>query len=148
VPTGDSGRFDDAGYLHLTGRKRDIFITAYGRNVAPEWVECELTATASIVQAFVCGEARPWNIAVIVPHPAVLTANPENWQELVGADIAKVNDSLPDYARVQRWLPAREPFHPGNDLLTWNGRLRRAQLAATYAEGIGHLYDKEPAYVH
>ena len=58
-PTGDLGHLDANGYLHLDGRKKNMFITAFGRNVAPEWVEAELTASGVIAQAAVFGEARP-----------------------------------------------------------------------------------------
>ncbi len=67
-PTGDTGHLDEQGFLHLTGRKKNIFITSFGRNVAPEWVERELTLHPAIAQAAVFGEARPWNVAVIVPY--------------------------------------------------------------------------------
>ncbi len=67
-PTGDTGYLDAQGFLHLTGRKKNIFITSFGRNVSPEWVERELTLHPAIAQAAVFGEARPWNVAVIVPR--------------------------------------------------------------------------------
>ncbi|HEX9179958.1 MAG TPA: AMP-binding protein, partial [Burkholderiales bacterium] len=66
--TGDIGHLDADGFLHITGRKTNIFITSFGRNVAPEWVEGELALHPAIAQAAVFGEGRPWNIAVIVPR--------------------------------------------------------------------------------
>ena len=80
-PTGDTGHLDAQGFLHLTGRKKNIFITSFGRNVSPEWVERELTLHPAIAQAAVFGEARPWNVAVIVPRgatPEALDGHPEN----------------------------------------------------------------------
>ena len=65
-PTGDLGYLAD-GFLYLTGRKKNIFITSFGRNVSPEWVEAELTTAPAIAQAWVWGEGRPWNTAVITP---------------------------------------------------------------------------------
>src|SRR3989338_3036856 len=58
-PTGDIGHLDGQGFLYLTGRKKNIFITSFGRNVSPEWVESELTLHPAIAQAAVFGEARP-----------------------------------------------------------------------------------------
>ncbi|MDP1634727.1 MAG: AMP-binding protein [Gallionellaceae bacterium] len=80
-PTGDIGHLDAQGFLHLTGRKKNIFITSFGRNVSPEWVERELTLHPAIAQAAVFGEARPWNVAVIVPRgttPEALNGHGEN----------------------------------------------------------------------
>ena len=132
-PTGDLGYVDDAGFLHLTGRKKDIFITAFGRNVSPDWVESELTLQPAIAQAWVHGEARPWNTAVIVPRTG---ASPE----AVSAAITAANRNLPGYAQVSRWLPADAPFTAENGELTSNGRLRRAAIAGRYAHLIDQLY--------
>lgn len=132
-PTGDLGHLDADGYLHLTGRKKDIFITAFGRNVSPDWVESELTLQPAIAQAWVHGEARPWNTAVIVP------ATGANAQSVTAA-IAAANANLPGYAQVSRWLPAQEPFTSENGELTSNGRLRRAVLAKRYSHIIDQHY--------
>lgn len=132
-PTGDLGYLDADGYLHLTGRKKDIFITAFGRNVSPEWVESELTSQPAIAQAWVHGEARPWNTAVITPSTGATAQS-------VNAAIAAANRNLPGYAQVSRWLPAQEPFTSENGELTTNGRLRRAVVAKRYANLIDQLY--------
>ena len=123
--TGDLGHFDD-GFLVLHGRRKHQFITAYGRNVNPEWVEAELVQQGAIAQAWVHGEARPENLAVLVPRRADCSD-----VELEAA-VAAANAGLPDYARAHRWLRAEAPFTPANGLLTANGRLRRAALAAHY----------------
>lgn len=126
LATGDLGHFEE-GFLVLHGRKKHQFITAYGRNVNPEWVEAELTQQAPIAQAWVHGEALPGNLAVLVPrHAAVSDAE-------LGAAVAQVNATLPDYARVQHWLRAAQAFSPANGLATANGRLRRTALWAHYA---------------
>lgn len=135
VATGDLGHLDADGYLWLTGRKKNIFITAFGRNVAPEWVERELCLQPAIAQAAVFGEARPWNVAVILPRPGADAA-------AVAAAIEMVNAGLPDYARVRHWLPAMQPFTAGNGQLTPNGRLRRATILAQYAEPMNSLYEE------
>ncbi|MCM2340364.1 AMP-binding protein [Rhodoferax sp.] len=125
LATGDLGHFED-GFLVLHGRKKHQFITAYGRNVNPEWVEAELTQQAAIAQAWVHGEALPGNLAVLVPRDAALS------DAELGAAVVRVNASLPDYARVQHWLRADHAFSPANGLATANGRLRRAALWAHY----------------
>jgi long-subunit acyl-CoA synthetase (AMP-forming) len=136
--TGDLGHLDADGYLHLTGRRRNVFITAYGRNVAPEWVERELTLEPAIAQAAVFGEARPWNAAVLVPAPGAGTAE-------VAAAVARANRTLPDYARVSRWVLADNPFTPERGLLTGTGRVRREAVLERYGERIESLYRQEIA---
>ena len=138
-PTGDTGYLDAEGYLHLTGRKRNMFITSFGRNVAPEWVERELTIHPAIAQAAVFGEARPWNAAVIVPRP-LPNADMAN---AVAEAIAAANQLLPDYARVGKWITAGEPFTLHNGLLTSNGRLRRSEIMSRYEAQINELYRQE-----
>jgi long-subunit acyl-CoA synthetase (AMP-forming) len=133
IATGDLGHLDQDGYLHLTGRKKHMFITAYGRNVAPEWVESELTATPGIVQAAVFGEARPFNSAVIVVRPGAT-------HETVSAALVEANGRLPDYARVHAWVPAHEPFSVTNGMATANGRPRRTAVWDAYADQIEALY--------
>jgi long-chain acyl-CoA synthetase len=133
IATGDLGFLDADGFLHVTGRKKNIFITSFGRNVAPEWIERELVSRAPILQAAVFGEARPFNTAVIVTHPG---ATPE----AVANALDDVNQALPDYARVATWIPAREAFTPRNGLSTPNGRLRRSAIFGAYAEHINAFY--------
>ncbi len=130
-PTGDIGHLDDDGFLHLSGRKKNIFITSFGRNVSPEWVERELTLHPAIAQAAVFGEARPWNVAVIVPRGDA---------SAVDQAIAEANHVLPDYAQVKNWLPAKAPFLPQNGQLTANGRLKREAIWAQYQTAIEQLY--------
>ncbi len=131
--TGDIGYLDQDGYLYITGRKKNIFITSFGRNVAPEWVERELTLNPAIAQAAVFGEARPFNVAVIVGRGNA---------QAVEQAIAATNELLPDYARIQCWIPADAPFNPGNQQLTANGRLRRDVIYGLYREKINHLYEE------
>ncbi|HEX2830462.1 MAG TPA: AMP-binding protein [Burkholderiales bacterium] len=136
-PTGDLGRMDDDGFLYLTGRRRNVFITSYGRNVSPEWVESELTASDAIAQAWVYGEALPWNFAVVTPREGAMP-------EAVEAAIAAVNLNLPDYARVKRWIRSSEPFSPRNGQLTANGRIRRSVLIKAYRHLLHELYGENP----
>lgn len=132
-PTGDIGYLDDNGFLHLTGRKKNIFITSFGRNVSPEWVERELTLHPAIAQAAVFGEARPWNAAVIVPRGNAA-------ESAVNQAIEEANLVLPDYAQVKCWLPATTPFLPQNGQLTANGRLKREAIWTQYQAAIDKLY--------
>jgi len=125
-PSGDLGDFDEDGFLYLRGRKKHQFVTSFGRNVNPEWVEAELTQGGVIAQAFVYGEAMPHNHALLWPTRADCT------DQALELAVAKANDLLPDYARVHRWTRLDQPFTTANGLLTANGRPRREAIVEQY----------------
>lgn len=133
VATGDLGRFDEEGFLYVTGRKKSIFITSFGRNVAPEWVERELVARPPIVQAAIFGEARPFNTAIIVARAGAT-------EQTIALALDDVNKTLPDYAQVRAWVRARDPFSVQNGMSTSNGRLRRTSIYDAYADQIATIY--------
>jgi len=135
-PTGDLGYLDDDGYLYLTGRKKTAYATAFGRNVAPEWVESELTASGEILQAAVFGEAQPHNVALLVPHPAATPAR-------LAAAVARANAVLPDYARVAAWRALDTPFTPANGQARPSGSLARDAIARHHAPLLEALYASE-----
>jgi long-chain acyl-CoA synthetase len=135
--TGDVGWLDEDGYLYLTGRKKHMFITSFGRNVSPDWIECELQGEPAIAQAAVFGEARPFNVAVIVPRGKTA--------DQVRSSINVVNQRLPDYAWIRKFVLAGEAFTPHNNMLTANGRLRRASIANHYRQSLDDLYNEEVA---
>jgi len=131
--TGDLGFMDADGYLHLTGRRKNLFVTAYGRNVNPEWPESELTRHAQIAHAVVFGEARQSNTAVIVP------AVPQLQDSDIAALVAACNETLPDYARIHNWLRADTAFTLDNGLLTASGKPRRENIWKHYRAAIQAL---------
>lgn len=132
LSTGDLGHRDNDGFLTVTGRKKNLLITGFGRNVAPEWVESELRREPAIAQAAVFGEARPWLCAVIVPRGEATG---------IAEAVGRVNASLPDYARVHRFIVADQPFMAANELATSNGRPRRLAIAAHYRKRLETLYE-------
>ncbi|MFY7948121.1 MAG: long-chain acyl-CoA synthetase, partial [Gemmatimonas sp.] len=71
--TGDLGAFDADGFLSLRGRRKAMYITAWGRNVSPEWIESELTQHPAIAQALAWGEGRTQAVALLVPRRADAT---------------------------------------------------------------------------
>ncbi len=139
-PTGDIGRLDD-GYLTILGRKKNQFMTAFGRNVNPEWVEAELTANPAIAQAFVYGEALPSNLALLVVADPMQVSNAQ-----IEAAIARANTDLPAYARVHHWLVISQPFTAANGLLTSNGRLRREAIFHQYQQALLGLLPEESTH--
>jgi long-chain acyl-CoA synthetase len=131
--TGDLGQIDADGFLYVLGRRRNVFITSFGRNVSPEWVEAEIAEQPGIAQVVVHGEGRPYVVALIVPTRADLDASTIN--QAVNA----ANSRLPSYARVRHWLRV-PPFLASEGLATANGRLRRDAIEQRYRETISSLY--------
>ena len=127
-PSGDLGAFDEDGYLHLHGRKKHQFVTSFGRNVNPEWVEAELTQRGLLGQAFVYGEARASNHALLWPLRADTTDS-----QITNA-VNQANQALPDYAQVHSWTRLAHPFTTGNGMATANGRPKREAILAHYRQ--------------
>lgn len=119
-PTGDLGSFDPGGHLRLHGRRSNLLVTSYGRNISPEWLEAHLLADPRIFQAIVVGDGEPALSAVIVHHP-------ETAADAIDEAISRVNALLPEYARIHRWISS-EPFTPANGLATGNGRPARPRI--------------------
>lgn len=126
LATGDLGYVDEQGYLHVTGRKKNLLITAFGKNISPEWVESVFLTHPLIKQILVTGEASTHLRAVIVPSAAMDSAQ-------LKPVIDEINNKLPDYARVRDFLISSTPFLFENGLLTANGRLKRSAIAAQFS---------------
>lgn len=139
IATGDLGHIDADGFVHVTGRRKHMFITAFGRNVSPEWVESELLQHSLFAQAIVLGEARPFNVAV------AWLRRPDADAAAVQRALDAVNAGLPDYARITRVVRADRPFSAADGLLTDNGRPRRDAIAHAYADAIADAYGDAPA---
>jgi long-subunit acyl-CoA synthetase (AMP-forming) len=127
ISTGDLGYIDSDGFLVVTGRKKNVLITGFGRNVSPEWPEALLTADHAIAQSFVYGEGDAQLSAIIVP--ADRSDLPESVIfESVRKAVYHVNQGLPDYARIKNWHVTHQRFSLANGFLTANGRLRRNEI--------------------
>ncbi|OXS13720.1 hypothetical protein CGX12_18210 [Zobellella denitrificans] len=135
IATGDLGRLDDDGFLLLTGRKKNVQITAFGRNFSPEWVEAEAQGCPAIDQLVIIGDGLPANVALIRP-----AAGRED--ELAG-QIADLNRRLPDYARIHHWL-VPSPSLAARGLLTANGRPRRDAIRQAFADHLHRLTGVSP----
>ncbi|WP_193162016.1 AMP-binding protein [Microbulbifer hainanensis] len=133
LATGDLGEFDSDGFLHITGRKKNLLISSFGRNISPEWIESEILLEPGVLQCVVLGDARPHCCALIFARPGTDREQVEGW-------LKQVNEKLPDYARVHNWAPLPAPLTFADGLLTANGRPRRDAIAARYDETIESLY--------
>ena len=141
IATGDLGAFDADGFLHIQGRKKNLLITSFGRNVSPEWPESELLAEPEILQASVFGDGKPALSAVIVPRPGTTVA-------ALDAAVARVNQRLPDYARLQATVISADGFRPDNGLLTSNGRPKRDAIWQRYADALNVRYHERQTPSH
>jgi len=130
--TGDLGRVDEDGFVHIEGRRKHVLITSFGRNVSPEWPEAELLAGRAILQAAVFGEARPRLCALVVAAPGAA-------ESAVDAQVRAANARLPDYAQIGAWVRADSPFTPHNGFATANGRVRRDALWQAYGARLDGL---------
>jgi long-subunit acyl-CoA synthetase (AMP-forming) len=133
--TGDLGAIDADGFVTITGRKKNVLVTSFGRNISPEWPESLLLESPHIAQAGVFGDAQPYLVAVVVA-----AANQIEDAALEEA-VQHANLHLPDYARIRFWIRVAEPFTPRNGLATANGRIRRDAVSERYADQLIALYD-------
>jgi len=127
IHTGDLGAIDAAGRLSVTGRKANLIVTSFGRNISPEWVEAELLSQPGVAQAMVMGDGEPALSALIVP-----SAIAGDIAAAVAAAVAATNSKLPEYASIASWR-ITQPFTSADDTLTANGRLRRAAIISREA---------------
>lgn len=129
-PTGDLGEIDADGYVHVRGRKKHVLITAYGRNVSPEWVEAALRAEPGVAQAVVLGDGQPTLSAVLWP------IGPQVSDSVLAQAVDHANAGLPDYARIHHWVRGLAPFTVDSGLATANGRALRPQIEALHRDAL------------
>lgn len=130
-PTGDLGHVDADGFVHVSGRKKNVLITAFGRNVSPEWVETTLKEQKAVMQAVVLGDAQPFLSAVLWPVSADLD------DAALQSAVDQSNATLPDYARVRRWIRAGVGFDALSGMATVNGRPRRDAILERHRDALG-----------
>jgi len=136
--TGDIGKLDDDGYLYITGRKKNVINTSYGRNISPEWLEKELETMPEIVQGVIYGHAKPYLVAILV-----LRNNTEAAIIRLGEALQSLNEQLPDYARIKDFIVSEVPFSVSNHLLTGTGRPRRLQIYKAFEAQLEQLYEQQ-----
>ena len=133
VATGDLGQWSSTGDLQILGRRNNLLISSFGRNISPEWVESELTKTGLIQQAVLFGDAKPYCVALLFASAAVSDQQLDDYLQWL-------NPQLPDYARIAQFHRLSAPFSQHDATLTSNGRPRRAVIAERYQAQIAALY--------
>ena len=132
--TGDIGHIDEEGFLFIDGRKKNLIITSYGRNISPEWPESLLMEQGLYKQAMVVGDAQPYLTALILPLTDIS-------HESIESSIRSVNKALPSYASILNYIVLDQPFSFSNGQLTENGRLKRDVIERYYQKEINTLYE-------
>lgn len=138
--TGDQCEIDARGSLKIIGRTKNLLVPSSGHNVAPEPLEERIrTAVPGADHVLVVGHARPFLAAVISGAGVQPSSVKERLDDL--------NEGLPHYRRIRRWIVAQEPFSPENGMLTANQKLRRGEIERRYAREIAALYETSEAEV-
>jgi len=138
--TGDVGELDADGFLKITDRKKDILITAGGKNVAPQNLENALKASRFVSQALVVGDRRPYVAALVTLDEAEVRASGRDPQELVQELVDEVNTSHARVEQIKRFAILPRDFTIEDGELTPTLKLRRRVVQEHFAEQIEALY--------
>jgi long-chain acyl-CoA synthetase len=153
--SGDIGRIDEDGFLFITDRKKDVIVTAGGKNVAPQYVENELKASKYVSQALVVGDRRPYVVALLTLEPAEIgkwaTANglgtdpgalaaDGRVRELLDRHVRAVNADLARFEQIKRFAILPRDFTQEDGEVTPTLKLRRRVCEQHFAAEIEELY--------
>jgi long-chain acyl-CoA synthetase len=143
--TGDVGEVDADGFLRITDRKKDLIITAGGKNIAPSNIETALKRHALVANAVVIGDRRPYVTALLTPDPEALAAFPGGGVDSAAVHAAMqrhvdaVNAQLSHVEQVKRWSLLPHDFAVGVEL-TPTLKVKRKVVSERYAGEIEKLY--------
>jgi long-chain acyl-CoA synthetase len=154
--TGDIARIDNEGYVYIVDRKKEIIVTAGGKNIAPQPLENLLKLDKYISQAYVHGDKKPYLVAVITPNlERLIEFAHEKQIDYLGVDdlvandqvqrlllerITLINSNLPTYETIKRFLLLPREFSAEGGELTPTMKLKRKAIYDTYKDKIEQLY--------
>ncbi len=155
--TGDIATIDEDGFVTITDRKKDIIVTAGGKNVAPQNLENDLKTSRFVSQALVVGDRRPYPAALITldpveivkwakergldGDPATLARDPQVL-ELVGSIVDDVNRDRSRYEQLKRFAILDRDFDMQEGELTPTLKLRRRVVLEHFADDVESMYDE------
>ncbi|MDT7559991.1 MAG: long-chain acyl-CoA synthetase [Pseudonocardiales bacterium] len=163
--TGDIGELDDSGYLKITGRKKELIVTAGGKNVAPAVLEDRLRADPLISQCMVVGDGQPFIAALITLDPEALpgwreahgkpaTQDPADPSDLVedpdlleaiDKAVQEANKAVSHAEAIKKFRVLKVDFTEAGGELTPTLKLKRNVVTESYAADIAALYSKDDA---
>jgi long-chain acyl-CoA synthetase len=139
--SGDVGSIDEDGFITITDRKKDILVTAGGKNVAPQNLENALKTAPLISQALVLGDRRPYVTALITLDPAVAEGlSAEEREQRVQAIVNGVNAELSRFEQIKRFRILPRDFTADEGEVTPTLKLKRRVCAEHFAGEIEELY--------
>ena len=156
--TGDLGAIDADGFLTIVGRKKDLIITSSGKNVSPAKIENVLRQQRWISQAVVCGERRPYLVALLTldhedlpalakhvgaPGDAIGVASHDAVRVLVEQAVQNVNKELARIEQIKRFTVLPQDFSEARGELTPTLKPKRAMIYDRYAPEIMAMYEDE-----
>jgi long-chain acyl-CoA synthetase len=142
VHTGDVGHIDEDGFLVITDRKKDIIVTAGGKNVAPQNLENELKAHRVVSQALVMGDRKPYIAALITLDPeSAASLSPDEAHMEVQRAVDAVNAERSRYEQIKRFRILPREFALEEDEVTPTLKLRRKVVLEHFAADAAALYD-------
>ncbi len=142
VHTGDVGHVDEDGFLVITDRKKDLIVTAGGKNVAPQNLENELKAHGIVSQVLVVGDRKPYIAALVTVDP---TATDGMDDEEVRAEVQRavdaVNADRSRFEQIRRFTVLPREFSVEHEEMTPTLKLRRKVILDHFARELAALYD-------
>jgi long-chain acyl-CoA synthetase len=155
LASGDLGHVDADGYVHITGRKKDLVITSSGKNISPELIESALRETPWISQAVVAGDRRSYLVALVtidpdeaprlaaeagVPADMATMASDERVRAVIERDITAVNQRFATIEQVKRFVILPRDLSQADGELTPTLKVKRSVVYDRYATAIDRLY--------
>ncbi len=141
--TGDLGRFDQDGFLVVTGRVKELYKLQNGKYVAPAPLEEKLTLSPYIAQVMLHGADKPYNVAIIVPNLQNIqpfAQDQKKIREVIAAELDKYSSDWKSYERVKKFMIADEEFTTANDMLTPTLKVKRRNVIKKYGADLDKLY--------
>ena len=138
--TGDVGELDEDGFLKITDRKKDLIITAGGKNIAPQNLENALKSSRFVSQALVVGDRRPYVTALITLEWSEVAASGRAPEELVRELVDEVNRDRVRVEQIKRFTILPRDFSQEEGEITPTLKLRRRIVQEHFAREIDELY--------
>ena len=159
LKTGDIARIDEDGYVYIIDRKKEIIVTAGGKNIAPQPIENELKLDKYISQAIVFGDRKPYLVALLNPNLERLIdwsreeeldyldtdelVKSNRVRELYTERIAELNKNLPPYATIKEFTLIPGEFTIEGGELTPTLKLKRKEIYDKYRDMVDQMYMKK-----